>query len=147
MSDVSDLKQHIDQLPDELYHRIHDLVFAVIPGEQRIDRSYRPPTILQMSRRLRHDFAQQYYQRSIFRCSELDTCLAWIRSLPREHCAMIQQIGCQRGADGPSHRIQAELQQAYFMQQLRIALLHSGVQLVDRELVKSGTSQKRRASE
>lgn len=80
---MADLISLVQALPQELYDEIHTLTFAPIHGEHYIDRNYKPPSCLQVSRYTRWLLRLSYYGRdSIFYATKAD-CEKWMTSLPK----------------------------------------------------------------
>lgn len=54
-------------LPQELFDKVHEHVFAEAPEKLVvIDKDYKPPSLLQVNRATRAEFAKSYYAYSVF---------------------------------------------------------------------------------
>lgn len=56
----------IQSLPQELIDAIFTLVFILSKHQVEISRGYLPPSLLQINRSTRENFAAEYYSRTIF---------------------------------------------------------------------------------
>lgn len=92
--DMDEFIRRVQSLPPELYIQIHDLTFKdEFPATCRIDRNYRPLSILQVNRKWRSALSPAFYDRTIFTVvdsvDDLTGLSKWIRSLPRKHITRI----------------------------------------------------------
>lgn len=90
------LIERVQSLPPELYNQIYEFTFsleALTCGERiRVDKSYKPPSILQVSREQRCELFQAFYEYTIFCFTDDPTChnnleelTFWLKSLPITH--------------------------------------------------------------
>lgn len=108
--------ERVQDLPQELYDKIYDLVFAVkiAPREIRVDKSYTPPAFLQLSRDLREEYANVYYgwndflfqidtSESLLRCNRSYLHYEnWLASLPKTHRAKLRCLTIQHVRNIPT---------------------------------------------
>ena len=88
---MKSLAELVQNLPPELYNEVYKLTFTATAVVVQIDRAYKPPSCLQVSRVTRDRFARPYYGPSIFYIHK--TLLAqWTKSLPRRHHSMPHEI-------------------------------------------------------
>lgn len=79
-------------LPSELYDKIFDLTFTKCENSHAIDKTYKPPNSLLVSRSTRDQFAKSYCgDRSIFYISQF-TLSDFIDSLTIEHRMLFSEI-------------------------------------------------------
>ena len=85
----------VQSLPQEIYDQVYDLVFyAAISKGRTIDRTYRPPPQLHVSRAIREDFSETLYRDATFTIGE--EVLLWARSIPAKHFSKIGTIRIMR---------------------------------------------------
>ncbi|KAF7195045.1 hypothetical protein HII31_03719 [Pseudocercospora fuligena] len=95
---MAELHDLIHSLPQELFDKIYDLTFAVHPATVvTIDRSYKFPIELQISRGTRRNFARRYYStKAGFRVESnrenRSVLFDWLSNLPTRHQKRIRRI-------------------------------------------------------
>lgn len=88
----------LNALPQELYDEITELARPQITSVQppkiiAINKSYTPPSQLQLNRQLRNTLAPIYYSNTTF-IGHYDDVQRWLDALPPEHRAKILKIKC-----------------------------------------------------
>ncbi|KAF2482973.1 hypothetical protein BDY17DRAFT_323742 [Neohortaea acidophila] len=86
------LEDGLYSLPQELFNEIRKLVFEAPSGTRVIDKDYKPPSSLQVSKETREVFAKTYYGNgSVF---EIEKAVAekWIDTIPIKHTDLIQEV-------------------------------------------------------
>lgn len=92
---MPDFTQRIHNLPPEIFNQIFELVFTPEPGPITIDRTYRPPVQMRVSRALRTQYAADYYSpdRTFTACRLSNgEIFRWLQSLPVAHRDRIYKI-------------------------------------------------------
>lgn len=87
MADTAELASQLQRLPAEIFNHIYALTIAV-DNDVLIDRTYKPPIGLQLSRNIREAFACDYYANTTFHLdfSRSSTTLKhWLAVLPVDH--------------------------------------------------------------
>jgi hypothetical protein len=59
---MASLVKLVQGLPPELFNNIKDLTFTATKGVVAVDRDYKPPTSLQVSKATREQYAISYYE-------------------------------------------------------------------------------------
>jgi len=92
--DAATLAAGLLTLPQELKDIIYDLTFTTSPPLTRyINKTYKPPLLLQVNRASRHLFAQSYYSTTlVFECADIKFLGAWFRSLTPTHQDLIAAL-------------------------------------------------------
>lgn len=92
------LRAHIQNLPQELFDDIYELVFTPTSTIVDINRDYRPPVQLQVSKASRESFADRYYGNTTFTLhSELEH--RWGSSLTSKHFQIVRFMQCTLNSD------------------------------------------------
>lgn len=88
------LDARIQALPQELQDTILSFTDAFhIPDTQNPRRKrYKPPVALQLNRKLRAKFAQEYYSSVIFEGFGLFDLIIWLRSLRDHHKVLVRNL-------------------------------------------------------
>ena len=92
---MTTLKELVQALPAELYDEIYNFIFTADDGNKiYINKSYKPPATLQVSRVTRKFFAESYYFHSIFIIPRdlREEGASWLESLTASHRAMFNGI-------------------------------------------------------
>lgn len=113
---ADELARGLQTLPSELYNIIYDLTFTTTPNNQphRIDKTYKPPTTLQIDRASRSQAAQSFYTNITFNLpvkaglNEPDDAIlvngrlvdpvndtlahSWLLSLTPEHLRLLRKV-------------------------------------------------------
>ncbi|CZT19596.1 uncharacterized protein RCC_05447 [Ramularia collo-cygni] len=100
-----DLSAHIKGLPQELQDDIFELTLEhLLPGTVIIKNSYKPPMLLQMSRKTRAKFAEKYYSRTTFHVQDpnwdarvfshqgVTDVTKWIAKMPQTHVDLMKHV-------------------------------------------------------
>ncbi|KAK4494964.1 hypothetical protein PRZ48_014320 [Zasmidium cellare] len=92
--DTDQLQKRIHDLPREIFDMIQDCFFTMPPRTMEINRHYKPPAELQVSRETRERFSWVYYFNTTFTASCWDDqCVYdWLSSLPRGHLYAVERI-------------------------------------------------------
>ena len=91
------LLQQMERMPQELRDAIHNLVFTaplLNPASRtaRIDRDYKPPSLLQVDRASRAAHQDAYYSTTTFVIADPNLGRRWARSLTDEQFARVRRI-------------------------------------------------------
>lgn len=90
---MDDFIQRVQGLPLELFEEIKTLGFTCDPSTVKIDRDYKPPTILQISSATRATVSQQYYARTIaFRANDALCLTKWLTSLNEQDVGRVSYV-------------------------------------------------------
>ncbi|KAM0717379.1 hypothetical protein Q7P37_007231 [Cladosporium fusiforme] len=101
-------QQLLNNLPVKLYVAIKGLVFTAGPNlDVQVDKSYTPPSNLQVSRATRADAAVSYYTKSTFVASS-DVCFDWIMTLHANHVTQIRTLHLDPPASKPRNESTSE---------------------------------------
>jgi hypothetical protein len=99
------LRDHLENLPQELYDVIKELTFTLDTVTRfdktlskdidfiRIDEFYRPPAQLHINSKTRNRFRKLFY-RTTFVFASLQTLSRWLRSLSVESMDMLKDVRC-----------------------------------------------------
>ena len=96
--DERDLATCVHDLPGELFNQIYQLTFTAKPGVRKIDKTYKPPSLLAVDRASRKLFAKSYYGgsgASFAWNSELkakEVLIRWLRSLTPHHRRLLTEV-------------------------------------------------------
>ena len=86
------ISQRVQTLPGELYDHVHREVFTAIPAKIKIDRSYKPPSCLQVNKSSRLGFAQQYYTKGVFLFDNKYLAVQWCYSLSKTTFGLLREV-------------------------------------------------------
>jgi hypothetical protein len=84
--------QLVQTLPQELFDRVYDYTGTSGAGMIKVDETYRPPAMLQVTHAFRNTFADSYYTSNIFSFTTLEDCRQWLNVLERDHSARVRRI-------------------------------------------------------
>lgn len=89
------LQTLLEDLPPELFDEIYSLTFTTTSTITCIDKDYKPPNILQVSRRTREALAESYHGKdSIFYVDKKDI-EKWVTSIPWDHVCLLDDVRVQ----------------------------------------------------
>ena len=89
-----DLRRRIFSLPAELYDHILQFIFAFEKTANiKIDKTYIPPSILQINRTLRRNLLRLFYTTQFFEFQDPQLVLKWLGSLRRKDQDRLQACG------------------------------------------------------
>ncbi len=89
---MNSLADHVQALPSELYNEVYQLTFTAKREIRQIDKSWKPPRLLQVNHHSRELFASSYYgEKSII---EIHKYLAhrWIKTLTQTHASHLREV-------------------------------------------------------
>ena len=109
------LDELVQDLPRELYDEILRLTFTAEPAAHLIDKAYKPPKRLRVSRQTREMFAASFYGSSVFDIpeyinikhvyiSENHYARKWLDSLPAAHVELLKNVRIHDDAIEYGHR-------------------------------------------
>ena len=85
------LRRLIFSLPAELYDHICRFAFAFEKNAIiKIEKTYKPPNILQVNSRLRRNLLKLFYRTQFFEFHDTELVLKWLSSLRREDQDLLQ---------------------------------------------------------
>jgi hypothetical protein len=86
------LSHRILALPAELYNRIYFYVFTSesTTNYEKLDKSYRPPSCLQVSHASRAHFAPLYYSITVFAVQNQKEFVTWFKKLDKKHIGLLR---------------------------------------------------------
>lgn len=89
---LGDLARLVQALPAELYNKIFELVCPFPDaGSQHIDRTYKPPSCLLISRVMRKMHTPNFYGNSIFYIKKA-YFRSWVNSLTTDHIEYLKDV-------------------------------------------------------
>lgn len=97
MADATvNLPSLVQSLPRELYDEIFELVFTA-PSFARavVDRDYKPPAQMQVSRATRRHYARSYYETTTFVLVAKAFVERWAMAVPKHERALISRLAVQ----------------------------------------------------
>lgn len=85
------LSQRLQNLPQELFDKIHDLVFQNA-NSVSIGRAYKPPSNLQVDRQSRSALISDYFCKTEFYSDDGNLLAKWLFSLQPEHVELLTDV-------------------------------------------------------
>ena len=118
MNEQRNLHDLIQELPQELIDLISNYTFTANPAIQHIDNTYKPPTLLQVSRATRGWFATSYYIDSIFEFNvrPWNNYQIWLSALPPKHLRLVRSIRVRTdppATDNPNEPVGVTYQRSF----------------------------------
>lgn len=142
---MSELRKHLETLPQELYELIMDFTFTPDPCAYRIDQHFRPSNVQQVDRLSRRLVMNRlYHDDAVFYCTNHEHCTRWLGSLEQATLFMLREVRCESVVDlwqlGSAEYV-AKMQQLRIVSQLlRLGVVLDASVLYFRAVEEDGTA-------
>ena len=80
---IDDFAKRVQDLPPELFVMVKEFSFLIERAKVTVDRSYQPPSILQVDRRSRRKLSTQYFSQTMFCVDNIELMCQWSMSLEK----------------------------------------------------------------